>query len=198
MFEKNSKFPRFFIFMLIPIATLMFIGMFFSVRFVGNSYFIALIIVSVFLMIDRHYNENLTNYKLSFFIIDFINLIAVIAIVYYEFTKYSLVLNILLITLMVVLLALIVVDGILLANKDVSKKYSLLVNLTNLASMICVLTYFYDVSELFFAIDALLFLIATLVVKIVLIVKRTDKKEIKNNVFDLVSIIRDEEEVDVY
>ena len=44
MFEKNSKFPRFFILMLIPIAAIMFVGMFFSMKFVAYSYFVALLI----------------------------------------------------------------------------------------------------------------------------------------------------------
>ena len=197
MFEKNSKFPRFFILMLIPIAIVMFVGMFFSARFVGNSYFIALIIVFVFLMLDRHHGENLTNYKLAFFIIDFINLIAVIAVLYYEFTKYSLLLNVFLISLIVLLLILTVIDGIMLTNKDISKRSSILVNLTNFAAMICILTYFYEVSDLFFAIDAVLFMIGTIVAKIMLIYKRRDKKEEKANEFDLVSIIREEEEADV-
>ena len=197
MLEKNSKFPRFFILMLIPVALVMFVGMFFSARFVGNSYFIALIISVVFLMIDKHYGENLTNYKLAFFIIDFINLLAVIAVLYYEFMKYSLILNILLISLMFVLLILTVIDGMLLTNKDISKKASSLVNMMNLGAMICILTYFYNVSDLFFAIDALLFFVVIVAVKLILIYKRHDKKEDNIDEIDIVSLIRREEEADV-
>ena len=83
MFERNSKFPRFFILMLIPIAILMLVGMFISVKIVANAYFVALLIAFVFLMLDRHHGENLTNYKLAFFIFDIINLISSVAILYY-------------------------------------------------------------------------------------------------------------------
>lgn len=193
MFEKNSKFPRFFILMLIPIAAVMLFGMFFSMKFVAYSYFVALLIAIVFLMIDRHYGENLTNYKLAFFLFDFINLIAVIVVIYYEFAKHSLLLNILLFVLVSVLVILHVVDGLALKNKHILKKYSLIIGLINVATMICILTYFYDVSDLFFVIDALVFEIANVIIKLVLVFSNKIQKQEKGDEFDLVSIIRSED-----
>ena len=193
MFEKNSKFPRFFILMLIPIAAVMLFGMFFSMKFVAYSYFVALLIAIVFLMIDRHYGENLTNYKLAFFLFDFINLIAVIVVIYYEFAKHSLLLNILLFVLVSVLVILHVVDGLALKNKHILKKYSLIIGLINVATMICILTYFYDVSDLFFVIDALVFEIANVIIKLVLVFSNKIQKQERGDEFDLVSIIRSED-----
>ena len=193
MFERNSKFPRFFILMLVPIAIVMLFGMFFSLRFVANSYFIALLIACVFMMLDRHHGENLTNYKLAFFVFDFINLIATITVVYFEYIKQSLLLNILLIVLIAIFVVLLIVDGVLLKNKNITKKFSSFVNLLNIGTMICILTYFFNVSELFFVIDALVFEISILIIKLIIEYGKHKKNNENKDEFDLVSIIRAEE-----
>lgn len=193
MFERNSKFPRFFILMLVPIAIVMLFGMFFSLRFVANSYFIALLIACVFMMLDRHHGENLTNYKLAFFVFDFINLIATITVVYFEYIKQSLLLNILLIALIAIFVVLLIVDGVLLKNKNITKKFSSFVNLLNIGTMICILTYFFNVSELFFVIDALVFEISILIIKLIIEYGKHKKNNENKDEFDLVSIIRAEE-----
>ena len=196
MFDKNSKFPRFIILMLLPITAIMFVGMFFDVKFVASAYFIALLVSVVFLMLDRRYGENVANYKLAFFLFDIINIIATVAVIYYEFAKYSKLLSGLLIALMAVLLFLILIDVILVKNKDISKKYSIWVGLINLGVMICILTYFCNVSDLFFVIGALTFEVATIVIKSLIIFKKHKKVKENENEFDIVSIIRAEEEGD--
>lgn len=193
MFERNSKFPRFFILMLVPIAIVMLFGMFFSLRFVANSYFIALLIAVVFMMLDRHHGENLTNYKLAFFVFDFINLIATITVIYFEYSKQSLILNILLIALIAIFVILLIVDGVLLKNKNITKRYSSFVNLLNIGTMICILTYFFNVSELFFVIDALVFEISILIIKLIIEYGKHKKNNENKDEFDLVSIIRADE-----
>lgn len=198
MFERNSKFPRFFILMLIPIAILMLVGMFFNAKIVASAYFVALLIAFVFVMLDRHYGENLTNYKLAFFVFDFINLIAAIVVIYYEFSKHSVLLNVLLLSLISLFLILIVTDCVLVKNKDFSKRHSVLISLVNMGTMICILTYFYNVSELFFVIDALIFAIVSIVIKVMLVFgKKISKIESIKDDFDLVSIIRAESEGDL-
>ena len=197
MFERNSKFPRFFILMLIPIAVVMLVGMFFTAKIVAGAYFIALLVALVFLMLDRHHGENLTNYKLAFFVFDFINLMAAVAVIYYEFSKHSVLLNVLLISLISLFMILIVTDCILVKNKDFSKKHSVFISLINMGTMICILTYFYNVSELFFVIDALIFAICAIVIKVMLVFGKKNKPEIAKDEFDLVSIIRSEEEGDL-
>ena len=196
MFDKNSRFPRFIILMLLPITVIMLIGMFFDVKFVASAYFIALLVSVVFLMLDRKYGENVANYKLAFFLLDIINIIATGVVIYYEFTKYSKLLSGLLVALMAVLLFLIFIDAILLKNKDISKKYSVWVLLLNLCVMICILTYFCNVSDLFFVIDALIFEVAIILIKSLIIFKKHQKVKENENEFDLVSIIRAEEEGD--
>ena len=193
MFDKNSKFPRFFILMLVPIALIMLIGMFFSVKIVGSVYLFALIIAFVFLMLDRHHGENLTNYKLSCFLFDLINLIAVIAITYYEYKNHTMVLNIFLVVLIVVLLLSIIADVVIIRCKDISKKKSVFISIVKMGAMICILTYFYNVSNLFFAVDALIFEIANVIIKL-FITEKVKTKEDKKEKFDLVSVIRSSDE----
>ena len=193
MFEKKSKFPKFFILMLVPIAMVMLFGMFLSLRFVENSYFIALLIAIVFTMIDRHYVENLTNYKLAFFVFDFINLVATITIICSKYTSQSLLLNILLILLVVVIVSLLIIDGVLIKNKNITKKYSSFINLFNIGAMICIFTYFFNVLELFLIICALVFEVLILIVKILIECRKHKKSINEKDKFDLVSIIRAEE-----
>lgn len=200
MFDRNSKFPRFIILMLLPITLIMLVGMFFSPRLVANAYFIALLISVVYLLIDRHYGENITNYRIAFFLFDIINLIATIVVIYYEFRKESYLLNIFMIISMIFIVFLILIDIVLVKNKDIEKKHSVFVGLVNLGFMICILTYFYNVSELFFIIDALIFEVSSIIIKIIIIfTKNNDKEAIatdKGNDIDIVSIIRAEEEGD--
>lgn len=196
MFDRNSKFPRFIILMLLPITIIMFVGIFFDNRVVSCAYFVALLVSIVFLMLDRKYGENVANYKLSFFLFDIINLIATVAVIYYEFKKYSYLLNALIVALIVVLIFLIMIDVVLIKNKDVTKRQSIYVLLLNVGVMICILTYFCNVSDLFFVIDALIFEVAIIIVKSLIIFSKKLKNKEKVNEFDLVSIIRAEEEGD--
>ncbi len=194
MFDKNSKFPRFFILMLVPIAIIMLVGMFFSAKIVGNAYLIAVVIAFVFLLLDKYLGEKLTNYKLLYFLLDLINLVAVIAITYYEYKNHTMVLNIFLVVLMAVLVFLLFTDILLVNNKDFTKRATVFIGLVKLGAMICILTYFYNVSDLFFVIDALIFELANITIKTVFGTVKKPKKEDSNNEFDLVSIIRSTEE----
>lgn len=164
--NNTAKFPRFFVYILLILAAIMFIGMFFSVNFVGITYFIALLVCIVLLLLDKRYGTILTNYKLTFFLFDLINMIAVIAIIYYEFFKHTFILNLFLIELIIVEAFLFAVDILVVKNKNISKEGCFFVNVVKLGSMICILTYFYKVSTLWFAIDALIFEIASIVLKI--------------------------------
>lgn len=166
MFEKNSKIPRYFVYMLLILASIMFACMFFSVDAVADVYFVSLILCVVLLIMDKHYGSLLTNYKLTFFLFDIINVVAVVAIIYYEFTKHSLILNIFLITLVVVECFLIVLDVVFVKNKNITKNECSLVGVVKIGSMICILTYFFNVSVLWYAIDAMFFEIANIVLKI--------------------------------
>lgn len=202
MFESTSKFPKFYLYMLLCIAITIFIGMFFSLTLVCVVYFVALLLSAVVLMLDKKYGTILTNYKLTFFLFDLINLIAAIAIIYYENKTHTRELNNFLIGLIVANVVLMVVDIFLIKNKNMTKTENLWIDVVKLCSMICMLTYFFKVSELVYAIVALGFEIINLVLKIVVNRTRklpeTETKEEKNkNV--IVSLIRstgDEEEID--
>lgn len=201
MFDTTSKFPKIFVYMLASIAIIIFIGMFFSLKFVSAMYFIALLISFVVLILDRKYGTILTNYKLTFFLFDLINLMSVIAIIYYEFTKHTLVLNIFLIALIVFEVALMVLDIFFIHNKNLTRTENLLVDFVKLGSMICILTYFFGVSTLFFAIDALAFEIANFILKIY--VNRNPQKESQkkiepeeNSIVKMIRTNSDEREID--
>ena len=142
--------------------------MFFSIKIVGSVYFIALIISAVFVVLDKKYGSLLTNFKLTFFLFDLVNLIAVIAIVYYEYTKHTFVLNMFLVLLIVVEVLMMVVDMFLIKNKNISSNQNFVVDVLKLCSMICILTYLFNVSDLYFAIVAFAFEIIIFVLRLVL------------------------------
>ena len=184
MEKKEHKFPKIFIYLLIVPALVILIGIFFNIQVVGVAYFVALIISFVFMVIDKHYGQVLTNYKIAFSFIDSINLAAVIAILCYEYTKHTLVLNIFLFLLLAVEVIIILIDAIFVKNKNVSKYASVMTDLVKLGSMICVLTYFYKVSTLWYSIIALIFELANLGLKIYFS---------KNKKHETVSMSHDEE-----
>lgn len=184
---NKSKFSNFFVCLLIPMALIMFVGMFFSVKIVGNTYFVALILAIVFLILNKKYGKFITNHKLAFILFETINLIAIIAVIYYEFTKFTIVLNIFLIILLVVELLLLILDIFYIKNDKINAQENLFISIVKVGSFICILTYFFKVSTLFFAIDALIFELANIVLKILFkkfdipeFEKVVEEKEISN------------------
>lgn len=175
MGEKNFRFPQFFNYLLVTLSVIIFAGMFFSVKIVGGVYFIAILLSVVFAILDKKYGKFLSNYKVTFFLFDLINLISVIAILYYEYSRHEMILNVFLILLIVIEVLMMIIDFFLIKNKNLSKNESFIVNVVKIASMICILTYFYKVSILFFAIDALFFEVASLILKIY--VNKVEKNE---------------------
>ena len=162
---NKSKFSNFFLLLLVPMAMFMLVGMFFSVSFVRDVYFAVLILAIVFFMLNKKYGKLVANHKLGFILFEIINLIAIIAIIYYEFSKFTLVLNLFLIALVVVECLLLVVDIFYIKNEKINVQENLFIAVVKLGSFICILTYFFKVSTLFFAIDALIFELANLILK---------------------------------
>lgn len=166
MFESNSKFPKIFVYMMSILALIIFVGMFFGVVFVGIPYFIAVLICAIILLLDKKYGTILTNYKLTYLLYEIINFIAIISVVYHEYSKHSETLNLFLILLIVVEILMAVVDIFLLKNRNLNKSKNLLIDFLKLCSMICVMTYFFGVSKLYFAIFAFVFEAMNIAVKV--------------------------------
>ena len=167
MFESNSKFPKIFVYMMSILALMMFIGMFFGVVFVGSPYFIALLICAILLILDRKYGSILTNYKLVYLLFEIVNLIAVISVVYYEYSKHTEILNTFLILLIVIETLMALIDIFLLKNKKLTRTMNVVIDFIKLCSMICIITYFFGVSKLYFAIFAFVFEAINLTVKFI-------------------------------
>lgn len=177
MFESNSKFPKIFVYMMSLLAVIMFIGMFFGVVFVGSPYFIAVLICAVILILDRRYGSILTNYKLTYFLFEIVNLIAMISVVYYEYSKHTEMLNIFLILLIAIEVVMAIIDIFLLKNKNLTKIKNVIIDFIKLCSMICIMTYFFNVSKLYFAIFAFVFESMNLAVKISTYFENLGKKQ---------------------
>lgn len=177
MFESNSKFPRIFVYIMSFLAAIIFVGMFFDVKFVGAPYFIAMIICAVIFLLDRKFATLLTNYKLTYFLFELVNLMAVISVVYYEYENLDKNLELFLILLLVVEVLMAVIDIFLLKNKDLSRTKNLIIDFIKLCSMICILTYFFGVSKLYFAIFALIFEGMNVALKVSTYFESLNKKE---------------------
>jgi len=166
MFESNSKFPKIFVYMMSLLAVLMLVGLFFGVGYVSMPYFVALIICVLLFILDKKSNSNLTNYKLTYLLFEIVNLIAVISVIYYEYKYHTQILNLFFIMLVVELVLMCLIDVFVLKNKNLNKKINLSIDFIKLCSMICILTYFFGVSDLYFAIFAFAFELANIVLKI--------------------------------
>lgn len=177
MFETTSKFPRIFVYMMTLLACFMFVGMFLGVLFVGSAYILAILICAIILLLDKKYGSVLTNYKLTYLLFEIINLIAVICVLYYEYSKHSETLNVFLILLTVIEVVMALIDLGLIKNKYLNKPQNLMIDFFKLCSMICITTYFFGVSKLYFAIFAFMFEAMNVAVKLVTYFEHRNKKE---------------------
>ena len=166
MFESNSKFPKFYVYMMLLSAILAFVGMFVSVKIVSAIYFIAIILSLVLYILDKKYGTLLTNYKLTYMLFELVNLIAVISIVYYEFANHSEVLNLFLVLLICLEVLMLIIDIFVIKNRNLTKRENLVIDFFKLCSMVCILTYFFNVSKLYFSIFAFVFEAIVLVFKV--------------------------------
>ena len=165
MFETNSKLPKIFVYMMSVLATCMFIGLFFGVGYVRIPYFLAILVCVVMFILDKK-QMSLTNYKLTYLLFAVVNLLAVSTIIVYEYSKHTKHLNLFLILLVVVQVLTALIDVFILKNKNLTKKINQLIDFLKICSMVCIITYFFGVSDLYFAIVAVVFEIANIVVKI--------------------------------
>lgn len=159
------------------LAVVIFVGMFFDVKFVGAPYFIAMIICAVIFLLDRKFATLLTNYKLTYFLFELVNLMAIISVVYYEYENLDKNLEVFLILLLVVEVLMAVIDIFLLKNKDLNRTKNLIIDFIKLCSMICIITYFFGVSKLYFAIFALVFEAMNIALKVSTYFENLNKKD---------------------
>ena len=179
MLKSNSKYPKFIIYMLMALTLMNFASCFVSQTLVSANFFITIIVLAVFLVLDKKYGSDLSNYKLTFFFLDLICIIALAAILVYEYSTASMMLNGFMILLMGILVLSLIIDWFLIKNQRFTNNENTIVNTVKLCSMICILTYFFNVSDLFFAIDSLIFEVASFVLKIYLNLDDTKKKDVE-------------------
>lgn len=171
MSEKNSKFPKFFIYMFSALIIVMIICCFFSSTAVANVYFAMLLVVAVFILLDKKYGFFITNYKSIFIMFDISSLIASFVVIFYEHASNSLTVLVLLYVLMGLTLAIVLTDILLIKNKLLTKKECLMVEFMQLCLMICMLTYFYKVSSFWYLVVAVAFEAITETLKIYFAIK---------------------------
>lgn len=164
--KSGKEFPKFFLYLYIVLALSIFVGTFFSVKIVSTIYFITFIISIVYYFLDRKYGKKLSNYKQNFIMFDLINLVAIFSIIYYEFSKHALIIITFLALLMVIELLSLIFDFFFVKNENFVQNESIFIYLAKLGLMICILTYLFDVSDLWYAIIAFVVELLGLVLKI--------------------------------
>lgn len=177
MIEKEPKFPMFFIFMLMALSILMMVGVFFNSAFVGVLFFIGLLLVIVFTILDKKYGMRLACHDDYYLFVDIVCAIAVASIIYYEEANQSNILKIFLGILFGSILLLIILDVFFCRDKYFVKKECLFIDIAQICSMICILAYFYGVSEFWFAVVALCICVTNFVVRVVITLKQKKNLE---------------------
>lgn len=176
MLKTNSKYPKFIIYMLLALALMNLASTFINFYIASATFFITIIVVVVFLVLDRKYGSDLSNYKMTFFLLDLICIIALATVLVYEYSTASMILNGFMFLLIGMLVLSLIIDWFLIKNQRFTNNENTLVNVVKLCSMICILTYFFNVSDLFFAIDSLIFEVAGFILKIYLNMDDSQKK----------------------
>lgn len=166
MSENSSKFPKFFIYMFSALILVMIVCAFFSLTAVGAVYFVMLLVVVVFTILDKRYNFFITNYKPIFIMFDLAGLVSVLTIICYEYSRHSLTLNIFLWMILAIRLSLVLVDTFFIKNKLITKFECLAIDFIQIGSMICVLTYFYHVSTFWYSVVAFALAVVNMALKI--------------------------------
>lgn len=166
MFETNSKFPKIFVYMMSLIAVIMLAGIFFSLKIVGGAYFVALLVCAIIFILDKKYGTLLTNYKVTYLLFEIVNFVAVMAVIAYEYSSHTETLSLFLILLGALEVLMMIIDIFLLKNKYLTKTQNLLIDFVKLCSMVCIITYFFNVSKLYFALFAFVFEGANITVKV--------------------------------
>lgn len=166
MFETNSKFPKIFVYMMSLVAVIMLSGIFFSLKVVGGAYFVALLLCAIIFILDKKYGTILTNYKVTYLLFEIVNFVAVIAVIAFEYVGHTDTLNLFLILLGALEVLMMIIDIFLLKNKHLTKVQNLLIDLVKLCSMVCIITYFFNVSKLYFVLFAFVFEVANITVKV--------------------------------
>lgn len=177
MFETNSKFPKIFVYMMSLIAVIMLSGIFFSLKVVGGAYFVAMLVCAIIFILDKKYGTLLTNYKLTYLLFEIVNFVAVLAVIAYEYSKHTETLNLFLILLGALEVLMMIIDIFLLKNKHLEKIQNLLIDFVKLCSMVCIITYFFNVSKLYFALFAFMFEIANITIKVLVFSENKGKAE---------------------
>ena len=132
--------------------------------------------ISLIQKLKRKYGSDLSNYKMTFFLLDLICIIALVTVLVYEYSTASMILNGFMFLLIGMLVLSLIIDWFLIKNQRFTNNENTLVNVVKLCSMICILTYFFNVSDLFFAIDSLIFEVAGFILKIYLNMDDSQKK----------------------
>lgn len=166
--KNKPVLERLFIFLLTIPVIAMIVGMFFNLTVVGTSFFLAAIISAVITIIDRLGDGLNSNSKLIFIVCDVLILIALLAICYFESFRRWNVVDILLTIFAILEVTILLVDIFYIKNGKISKHGLTIVDLLKFGTIVCILAYFFKVSSLWFAIDALVFESSSLVLKIVL------------------------------
>lgn len=168
LMKNMSMCEKLFLYLLLVPALVMFVGMFFSNVIVSAAYFMAIVVGFVIFILDRHDSGLRSNSKLVFIMSDVINFVAVVTIIYYEHLNSWQATDILLFVFAALTFILVLVDALYVKNDKIPIKGVVFIDLLTVGTMICILCYYFKVSSLWFAIDAIVFESVVLVLKLVL------------------------------
>ena len=88
-----------------------------------------------------------------------------------------------------------IIDVFILKNKNLTKRFNLVIDVARLCSMICIMTYFFGISDLYFSIFAFVFEIANISIKVSTHFISRKKEDVKEeNVEKIEDIIHSSDE----
>ena len=152
--KTGKEFPKFFLYLYVVLALCIFVSTFFSAKVVSVTYFITFIITVVYYILNIKYGKKFSSYKQSLVMFNIINLVAVFSIIYYESSKHSLLIITFLSLMLFVELISLIFNIFFAKNENFVLPEIILLYCMILGIMICVLTYLFDVSDLWYAIIA--------------------------------------------
>ena len=165
MTEKKYKIPMIFDYILVTLIVSMLVAVFLGDAFFAVTQFLTLLLMIVFLMLDKKYRDKLSDHRVTYFLFNVSVLICLISILGFYMDTYLLPLNIILAVDVVFEICLIIVDVFLTPDGFFDKNWCRIINATKLCTMICLNTYLNGVVSICYSIFALAFILINIIIK---------------------------------
>ena len=151
MQRKEKQFAAIFDYLFLTVILATVISIFFGLEFSAICELIGLLIMIAFSLLDKKFGKKLTDHRVTHFLINVMCLIFVIVVFAFNFTILNLELRAIFISLLLTFLTALGIDIFMAKDNYYDKRFCNLINLLKIFVMICLVPYFYGLTDMLFS-----------------------------------------------